>query len=45
MIATLSIGDELMLGEIVDTNAPFIAAHLYAEGYRVARHLAVGDDE
>ncbi len=45
MIATLSIGDELMLGEIVDTNAPFIATHLYAEGYRVARHLAVGDDE
>lgn len=45
MIATLSIGDELMLGEIVDTNAPFIATRLYGEGYRVARHLAVGDDE
>lgn len=44
-IATLSIGDELMLGEIVDTNAPFVASRLYAEGYRVARHLAVGDDE
>lgn len=45
MIATLSIGDELMLGEIVDTNAPFIATRLYGEGYRVARHLAVGDNE
>ena len=44
-IATLSIGDELMLGEIVDTNAPFVASRLYDEGYRVARHLAVGDDE
>jgi nicotinamide-nucleotide amidase len=45
MIATLSIGDELMLGEIVDTNAPFIATHLHGEGYRVSRHLAVGDNE
>lgn len=33
-----------MLGEIVDTNAPFVASRLYDEGYRVARQLTVGDD-
>ncbi len=44
-IATLSIGDELIFGEIVDTNAPFIAARLYDMGLKVTRHLAVGDVE
>jgi nicotinamide-nucleotide amidase len=44
-IATLSIGDELLCGEIVDTNAPFIAARLCAIGLKVQRHLAVGDAE
>ena len=44
-IATLSIGDEVIFGEIVDTNAPFIAARLYDIGLKVRRHLAVGDVE
>jgi nicotinamide-nucleotide amidase len=44
-IATLSIGDELVFGEIVDTNASFIAQRLYDIGLRVRRHLAVGDAE
>jgi nicotinamide-nucleotide amidase len=44
-IATLSIGDEVVFGEIVDTNAPFIAARLYDIGLKVQRHLAVGDVE
>ncbi len=42
-IATLSIGDEIIFGEIVDTNAPYIARRLYDEGIRVWRHLAAGD--
>lgn len=44
-IATLSIGDEIVCGEIVDTNAPFIAEALYDIGLKVQRHLAVGDRE
>lgn len=44
-IATLSIGDELLCGEVVDTNAAHIAAGLYDAGARVLRHLTVGDDE
>ncbi|HJV34390.1 CinA family nicotinamide mononucleotide deamidase-related protein [Geomonas sp.] len=44
-IATLSIGDELLTGEIVDTNAAHIAGRLYDAGVRVARHLTVADDE
>lgn len=45
IIASLSIGDELMLGEVVDTNAGVIAARLYAIGLKVHQHLAVGDRE
>jgi nicotinamide-nucleotide amidase len=44
-IATLSIGDEVVFGEIVDTNAPFIASRLYDIGLKVRQHLAVGDVE
>lgn len=44
-VATLSIGDELLLGEIVDTNAAHIAARLSMRGIRVSRHLTVGDRE
>lgn len=43
--ATLSIGDELLLGEIVDTNAAHIAERLYRSGVTVHRHLTVGDQE
>jgi len=44
-IATLSIGDELVFGEIVDTNAAFIAQRLYDIGLKVKRHITVGDVE
>ncbi|RNC71807.1 MAG: competence/damage-inducible protein A [Desulfuromonadales bacterium] len=44
-IATLSIGDELLLGEVVDTNAARVAARLADAGLAVGRHLTVGDDE
>ncbi len=44
-VSTLSIGDELMYGEVIDTNAATIAAHLYACGWKVKRHLTVGDTE
>ncbi len=44
-ISTLSIGDEVLFGEIVDTNAAHIATRLYDEGFMVQRHLCVGDNE
>lgn len=43
-ISTLSIGDELLCGEVIDTNASFIAGKLYDAGIRVHRHFTVGDD-
>ncbi len=44
-IATLSIGDEVVFGEIVDTNAPYIAGRLHDIGIKVGQHRAVGDAE
>lgn len=44
-IATLSIGDELLYGEVTDTNAARIAARFYGAALPVRRHLTVGDDE
>ncbi len=43
-VAVLSIGDELLSGEVVDTNASHIADRLFQAGGRVARHLTVPDD-
>ena len=40
----LSIGDELLLGEIVDTNMPFIARHLRELGILVIGTETVGDE-
>lgn len=44
-ISTLSIGDELICGQLTDTNAGTIAAALLAEGLRIQRHFTVGDVE
>lgn len=41
----LTIGDELLLGQIVDTNSAFIAARLAESGFDVVSRLSVGDDE
>jgi nicotinamide-nucleotide amidase len=44
-ISTLSIGDELICGQLTDTNAGTIAAMLLTAGLRIQRHLVVGDNE
>ncbi len=44
-ISTLSVGDELVYGEVTDTNAGSIASGLLHNGLRVQRHMAVGDSE
>jgi nicotinamide-nucleotide amidase len=43
-VELLSIGNELLLGETVDTNATWIAARLASEGIAVLRKTTVGDD-
>jgi nicotinamide-nucleotide amidase len=40
----LSIGDELALGQTVDTNSAWLAQQLAAIGYRPVAHLTVPDD-
>ena len=44
-IAILSIGDEVIFGEIVDTNAAHISSRLYDVGLKVQRQLSVGDSD
>lgn len=44
-ISTLSLGDEVIYGEIVDTNVAHIASRLYDSGFLLRRHLCVGDNE
>jgi nicotinamide-nucleotide amidase len=44
-ISTLSVGDELICGQITDTNAGTIAKALGDQGMRVQRHMSVGDSE
>jgi len=43
-IEILTIGDELIEGRLVDTNAAALSERLDGEGYRVVRHTSVGDD-
>jgi nicotinamide-nucleotide amidase len=44
-ISTLSVGDELICGQVTDTNAGTIASVLLTDGVRIQRHLVVGDNE
>ncbi|MEP6794957.1 MAG: CinA family nicotinamide mononucleotide deamidase-related protein [Saprospiraceae bacterium] len=42
--AILTIGDEIMIGQIVDTNSSWIAAWLDLNGWKVTRKLSVRDE-
>ena len=44
-VSTLSVGDELVCGQVTDTNAGTIAEALLTHGLRVQRHVTVGDSE
>lgn len=43
-ISLLTIGDEICIGQIVNTNAAWMAEACAKEGWRVATHSVVGDD-
>ena len=42
--AILTIGDELLRGELVDTNASWLSVELFNLGIMVGEHRSVGDD-
>jgi len=42
-ISIITIGDELLIGQVIDTNSAWIGQRLNQEGYEVRRRLAVGD--
>ncbi len=45
LLATIiTIGDELLIGQTIDTNSAWMAQQLNALGIQVARRIAVGDD-
>jgi len=39
----ITIGDELLIGQVIDTNSAWMAQQLNMAGIRVARRVAVGD--
>src|SRR4029078_3424126 len=41
----ITIGDELLIGQVVDTNSAFIAQELNKAGVWVKRRVAVGDNK
>lgn len=43
--AILSVGDELVLGQTVDTNSAWLSARLAQVGIAVVAHVTVGDDQ
>lgn len=43
-VEIFSQGEEVVSGQIVDSNAAWLASHLNDMGFRVIRHSAVGDD-
>lgn len=44
-VEILTIGDELLIGQVVDTNAAWMGQQLEEEGFHVIWHTAVGDVE
>ena len=41
----VAIGTEILLGDLVDTNTPWLSRNLAALGVAVRRHTTVGDDK
>ena len=41
----ITIGDELLIGQVIDTNSAYIAQSLNKIGVTVSNRIAVGDDK
>ena len=44
-ISIITIGDELLIGQVIDTNSAWIAKLLSSHGMKLIRRLAIGDTE
>lgn len=44
-VEIITIGDELLIGQVIDTNSAWMAARLGDEGFRVVHKQTVGDEE
>lgn len=44
-IEIITIGDELLIGQVIDTNSAFMAKALNDNGFRVVRKTAISDEE
>lgn len=44
-VEIITIGDELLIGQVIDTNSAFMAKVLNENGFRVIRKTAIGDEE
>ncbi len=40
----ITIGDELLIGQVIDTNSAYIAQKLNSIGAQVHQRIAVGDE-
>ncbi|MCZ9335991.1 molybdopterin-binding protein, partial [Klebsiella pneumoniae] len=43
--AIVSSGDELVLGQTLDTNSRWLSEQLTSRGIRVVEHVTLGDDQ
>jgi len=43
--AVITIGDEILIGQVVNTNASYLCKKLFSAGVRVERVITVADDE
>ena len=41
----ITIGDELLIGQVLNTNVAWIAQQLSALGINIIRDVTIGDDE
>lgn len=45
VIKNISIGDELLIGQVINTNAAWLGEHLSAAGFKLDSVLTIGDSE
>ena len=40
----VTIGDEILIGQILDTNSQWLANNLFSEGFTIAEIISIGDN-
>ena len=45
IVKNISIGDELLIGQVINTNAAWLGEHLSEAGYNLKSVLTIGDSE